>query len=690
MLTRLSRLRLMEQTRKLSQRDVRYARLEESDLMAFESVLGKEAVVKDDIANYVSDWTRQFTGKGSVVLLPKTAEQVSAVLGYCSKRKLAVVPQAGNTGLVGGSVPLFDEIVLSTKNIRNNFEFDEASGVLTCDAGFILQDIDEKLRQKGFMMPFDLGAKGSCLIGGNIATCAGGIRLLRYGSLHAHLLGLTAVLPDENGTILKLGSPIRKDNTSLHTHHMFLGSEGQLGVITSVTMTVVPAPDSVCSAMLGISSFENCLAVLKLAKRRLAEILSSFEFLDAAAMEALEENLKLAPLLTEKSPFTILLETSGSKAEHDMEKVKNFLEECFNEGLVDDGVMADSLTEANKMWTLRESCPLAVVRDGYVYKHDVSLPLPHFYALTEEMRRHCGDLAKRVVTYGHLGDGNTHLNITSSKFDQKLYDKLYPYLYEWVADHGGSISAEHGIGQVKMPYAHFGKQLEERALVQSLKQPVQIGIELTGLSTHSLGSHRNPVVVMLLVVLILLVGVDATDPVQEELRHPTSDKIIEKYVELSMNLTGLFNGTTIGEEALHELSKKIVSHDKDPAKVHEIYEKFVEKLPEDQKKVFVDFFYDKVRLDYMSKRVDTILGYYLTKHQIARIRHIMEDGFTVGLNREEIMKVISEELTKEIGKEKAEKALEMTVKNLKVFAKKNIGVLDRVEGAFNKMIHEEL
>uniref|UniRef100_A0A8R1EQ26 FAD-binding PCMH-type domain-containing protein n=2 Tax=Caenorhabditis japonica TaxID=281687 RepID=A0A8R1EQ26_CAEJA len=190
----------------------------ESDVLAFENFLGKEGVLKDDITLNTTDWTGQFK--------------------------------------------VHDEVVLSLSKINNSFSFDDTMGILKCDAGFILEDLDNKLASLGYMVPFDLGAKGSCQIGGNIATCAGGIRLIRYGSLHAHLLGLTVVLPDEHGTVLHLGSDIRKDNTSLHTPHLFLGSEGQLGVITSVTMTAVPRPKSVQSAMLGGFLTSNIIKIV--------------------------------------------------------------------------------------------------------------------------------------------------------------------------------------------------------------------------------------------------------------------------------------------------------------------------------------------------------------------------------------------------------------------------------------------
>ncbi|CAB3403899.1 unnamed protein product [Caenorhabditis bovis] len=451
------------------QRDPRFAKLEETDIKAFESCLGKDSVLTSDIETYTSDWTKQFGGKGSIVLLPRSTEEVSKILKYCSQRKLAVVPQSGNTGLVGGSVPIFDEIVVSINRINQQYEFDATSGVLKCDAGHILQELDERLAPTGHMMPFDLGAKGSCRIGGNIATCAGGIRLLRYGSLHAHLLGLTAVLPDENGTILNLGSAIRKDNTSFHSPHLFLGSEGKLGIVTNVTMTVASKPLSVQTAMLGIESFENCKKTLLLAKSRLSEILSSFEFMDEATIECLEENSQLKRVLESKTPFTILIETSGSNEDHDQEKVSKFLEECMETGLVVDGSVAGSAGEAAHMWSLREHAPVAVMRDGYVFKHDVSLPFDNFYKLTEEMTKQCAGLAKRVISYGHLGDGNIHLNISAEKSTPELYAKMYPYVYEWVTKHGGSISAEHGIGLVKLPYSHFGKQPEERELMRRLK-----------------------------------------------------------------------------------------------------------------------------------------------------------------------------------------------------------------------------
>ncbi|KJH51379.1 FAD linked oxidase protein [Dictyocaulus viviparus] len=450
-------------------RNPRFATVQSSDIRVFESICGQNYVKIAEIDNYATDWTKAFKGNPACVLLPSTTDEVSAILAHCAQRNIAVVPQAGNTGLVGGAVPVYDEVVVSMKRINKHIEFDEKTGTLICDAGFILEELDNHLAPHGYMMPYSLGAKGSCMIGGNVATNAGGIQLLRYGSLHAHLLGLTVVLPTDDGKVMELGSTLRKDNTSLHVPHLFLGSEGQIGLITRVVMNTVPKPSSVLSAMIGVDKFESCCCILRIARRHLSEILSSFEFLDREAMVLLEETLNLKQVLHSNPRFTILVETSGSNKEHDADKMERFLDECFNSGLTVDGVQAQSVAESSAMWRLRESAPLAVAAGGFFYKYDVSLPLNHFYELTEVIRVRCLKHTKHIVTYGHLGDGNSHLNVIAKEYTQDLHDTLHPFLYEWVAAHGGSISAEHGIGQLKLPYSTFGKSPAERDLVRRIK-----------------------------------------------------------------------------------------------------------------------------------------------------------------------------------------------------------------------------
>ncbi|CAJ0945786.1 unnamed protein product, partial [Mesorhabditis belari] len=466
--SRLSRgLRFASQT---PPRDTRYARINDADLKNFEKILGKSYVKTEEIDSFNKDWTKWYSGNGACVLLPSTSEEISAILRHCHERRIAVVPQAGNTGLVGGGIPVHDEVILSVRRMNREFDFDPDTGVLSCDVGHVLEELEGKVGEFGYMMPFDLGAKGSCLIGGNLSTCAGGIRLLRYGSLHSHLLGLRVVLPDAKGSLVEFGSELRKDNTSLHAHHLFLGSEGQLGVITGVKMTCVTKPISVQSAMLGVNTFDECRKILRIAKTKLGEILSSFELMDRETIGVLEDNLQFSNVIKTNPRFNILVETSGTNIDHDREKVDNFLEYCLSERLANDGVQAKSAEEHRLMWRLRESATIALTLDGIVFKNDFSLPLHSFYQLTEEVRARVGGAAKRVVCYGHMGDGNSHLNVTSTKENaDRVYKMLYPFVYEWVVKHGGSISAEHGIGQLKRPYVNLGKSTEERNLIRSLK-----------------------------------------------------------------------------------------------------------------------------------------------------------------------------------------------------------------------------
>uniref|UniRef100_A0A914DCM2 D-2-hydroxyglutarate dehydrogenase, mitochondrial n=1 Tax=Acrobeloides nanus TaxID=290746 RepID=A0A914DCM2_9BILA len=447
-----------------------FARLVDSDITHFESIVGKENVKTTELDLYNTDWMKSFKGNSTCVLLPQTAQQVSAILKHCFHRYLAVVPQSGNTGLVGASVPVFDEIILSTSKLRNNFNLDLSSGILECDSGFILEELESRLAPQGYIMPIDLGAKGSCLIGGNVATAAGGIRFIRYGSMHSNVLGLQVALADQNGTLLELGTGLRKDNSGLHSHHLFVGSEGQLGIITGIKMLVAPKPTSICSMWLGTDSFEKCQKILREAKTKLGEVLSAFEFLDAETLRCLKENENLDKPLETASKYNLLIETSGSNPVHDMEKVDGFLSYCLENELAKDGILAKNQTEASYLWKLRETATLALMHDGYVYKNDVSLPLKYYYELTDVVRERLGDKAIRVINYGHLGDGNAHLNITTKKFSQEVYDLLYPFIYKWVTEKGGSISAEHGIGQLKKPYIHLGKHEKELSLNKELKK----------------------------------------------------------------------------------------------------------------------------------------------------------------------------------------------------------------------------
>ncbi|KAL4440007.1 hypothetical protein ABPG75_003008 [Micractinium tetrahymenae] len=484
------------------ERDVRFATVQDADLRFFESVLGQGGVVTDphELAPFNKDWMGKYQGASRVALKPRSTEQVSALLRHCNERRLAVVPQGGNTGLVGGSVPVHDEVVVSTAAMNQVLSFDAVSGTLTAQAGCILESLDNHVAEHGYCMPLELGAKGSCHIGGNVATNAGGLRLLHYGSLHGSVLGLEAVLAD--GRVLDLLSTLRKDNTGYDLKQLFIGSEGSLGLITAVAIHCPPRPLSVNVSYLAVPSFEVAQQVFVRAKRDLGEVLSAFEFLDRESLLITLRNLPGAkdPLPACQAPFYLVVETSGSNAAHDGEKLERFLEDVMGEGLVIDGVLAQDGTQARQMWHIREGITEALRHRGAIYKYDVSMPIHAMYQLVEDMRERLASAFPqqaaavgpppsedsggsgsgsssssrdgppiRVAGYGHLGDGNLHLNISAPAYDEALRHQIEPFVYEWTAQHRGSVSAEHGLGLMKAGCIGYSKPPAAIQLMRQIK-----------------------------------------------------------------------------------------------------------------------------------------------------------------------------------------------------------------------------
>ncbi|KAL2649538.1 hypothetical protein R1flu_017666 [Riccia fluitans] len=432
-------------------RDKRYAELKDADIVHFRQILGEKGVVvdRDDLDWANTDWMHKYRGNSQLLLRPQTTQQVSEILQYCHAGRLAVVPQGGNTGLVGGSVPVFDEVILNLGAMNKILSFDEASGILVCEAGCILETLDNYLKSRGHTMPLDLGAKGSCQIGGNVSTNAGGLRLLRYGSLHGNVLGLEVVLAD--GTVLDLLGTLRKDNTGYDVKQIFIGAEGTLGVVTKVSVLTPPKLASVNVAFLACEDYASCQKTFAEAKQQLGEILSAFEFLDRHSLELVLKHLDGArdPLPDSKESFYLVVETTGSNQTHDKEKLDAFLESALEKELIKDGAVAQDISQAASFWKVREV-------PGAVYKYDLSLPLKDLYSLVEDMRERLRDSAT-VIGYGHMGDGNLHLNVVAPSYDDKLVSQIEPYVYERTAAVKGSVSAEHGLGLMKPKAIYYSK-----------------------------------------------------------------------------------------------------------------------------------------------------------------------------------------------------------------------------------------
>ncbi|APA13639.1 hypothetical protein SS1G_07702 [Sclerotinia sclerotiorum 1980 UF-70] len=466
-------------------RDSRFAQISEENVKFFKDLLKKESAVidgvtkdaTDDIEPFNGDWMRKYRGHTSLVLKPGSTEEVSEILKYCNDNMLAVVPQGGNTGLVGGSVPVFDEIVINMSRMNQIRSFDEVSGTLVVDAGVVLEVADNYLAERKHIFPLDLGAKGSCHIGGNVATNAGGLRLLRYGSLHGNVLGIEAVLPD--GTIVDDLSKLRKNNTGYDLKQLFIGGEGTIGIITGVSILCPQRSNATNVAFFGLESFEKVQEAFKEAKGQLSEILSAFELMDSHSQDLVQRVTKNKRPLEGEYPFYCLIETSGSNSEHDQEKLNNFLEHVMEKEIVSDGTLAENATQIKDLWGWREGIPECLGHWGGVYKYDLSIPLKELYQLVEDVREKIteagliGDTEDYpvvgVVGYGHMGDSNLHLNVATRSYDKRVEQALEPFVYEWVSKRNGSISAEHGLGLAKKNYIGYSRSETMIELMKGIK-----------------------------------------------------------------------------------------------------------------------------------------------------------------------------------------------------------------------------
>lgn len=467
------------------QRNPNFAQVTADDVAFFKDLLGAQSAMvdgvtadaADDLEPFNRDWMRKYRGHTTLVLKPQSTDEVSRVLKYCNDRKLAVVPQGGNTGLVGGSTPVFDEIVLNTSRMNKIRSFDDTSGVLVADAGVILEVADQYLAEREHLFPLDLGAKGSCHVGGNVATNAGGLRLLRYGSLHGNVLGVEAVLAD--GTVVDSLSTLRKNNTGYDLKQLFVGSEGSIGVVTGVSVLCPPRPKAVNVAYFGVESYEQLCRAYKEAKGKLSEILSAFELMDGPTQQLVHKTSGNKYPLEGEYPFYCLVETSGSNEEHDMAKLEAFLEHIMGEGIVADGVLAQDETQFQALWRWREGITEALNHVGGTYKYDVSIPLPELYQLVDDCRERLTQMGlvgdddsfpvQAVVGYGHMGDSNLHLNVSVRQYNKDVEKAIEPWVYEWIQKRKGSISAEHGLGLAKKEFIGYSQNETMVKLMKQLK-----------------------------------------------------------------------------------------------------------------------------------------------------------------------------------------------------------------------------
>ena len=442
----------------------------------FRAIVGDKYAVTDkaDIAPYLTEERNLFHGKSPLVLRPGTTAEVSDICKLASAHKIALVPQGGNTGLVGGQTPHNGEVVVSMRRLDKIREVDAASNTMTVEAGVVLQVAQQRAGDVDRLFPLSLGAEGSCTIGGNLSTNAGGTAALAYGVAREMALGVEVVLAD--GRILNSLSKLKKDNTGYDLRNLFIGAEGTLGIITAATLKLFPKPRAVETAYVGLKSPAQALKLLSIAQNEAAGSLTSFELLaDIAVDFSIRHGVDIRDPLTNKHPWYVLMELSSSRDDA-RDSLEQILAQGMEEGIVDDAVIAANLSQRAAFWKLRDEMSAAQKPEGGSIKHDISVPVAAVPDFIEQANAAVVKLipGSRPVPFGHLGDGNIHYNVS-----QPIGDKPEDFLARWhevnevvfaiVLQMGGSISAEHGIGVLKRDELPDVKDRVAIELMRSIK-----------------------------------------------------------------------------------------------------------------------------------------------------------------------------------------------------------------------------
>jgi FAD/FMN-containing dehydrogenase len=450
-------------------------------LAALRAIVGDANVLTEgDLSAWELDWRKRERGHALAVVRPGTTDEVAQVVKACAAASVSMVPQGGNTGMVVGSTPDASgtQVVLSLTRMNRIRKLDAANLTITVDAGCVLQSIQEACEAQGFLFPLSLAAEGSCTIGGNLGTNAGGTQVVRYGNTRELCLGLEVVTAQ--GEVWNGLTGLRKDNTGYDLRHLFIGSEGTLGVITGAIMKLYPMPAAQLTAFAAVPSLDAAVALLGLAHQHLHAGLTGFEVMGQFALSLVVKHFPQQRVpFWQESPYCVVLEASDSESEaHAREVFERLLEAAMEQGCVTDAVVAENMAQAKALWHIRESIPLAQAQEGLNIKHDISIAvssIPEFVRQTDAALEAAFPGA-RLVNYGHLGDGNLHYNVQAPAGDdaeaflRDLEKPINALVYDAVDRFSGSISAEHGIGSLKRDKLEAHKSPVALSLMRSIKQ----------------------------------------------------------------------------------------------------------------------------------------------------------------------------------------------------------------------------
>ncbi|GAA0687759.1 FAD-binding oxidoreductase [Marinobacterium maritimum] len=442
--------------------------MESQIIEALTGIVGDKGILTGtDVTQRLEGWIGAPQCSAKAIVRPANTEELSAVMALCHHYDQRVTTHGGMTGLVGGAISSSEDIVVSLERMRTIVEVDAENRTLTAEAGVTLQAIQEAADSADLFYPVDLGARGSATIGGNISTNAGGNRVLRYGMTRESVLGLEAVLAD--GTVISSLSKVIKNNTGYDLRQLFIGSEGTLGIVTKAVLRLRAKPRGEATALVAVEDFNQLSKLLSLAESALSGSLSSFEVMwnDFYSLVTSFERHR-APLPS-SSPFYVILETQGSSNESEQARLEALLGEALEQELISDAVLTQSVSEREKVWAIRDDVE-ALFSMVPIHGFDISLPIPAMQDYLEKLKHNL--LKKwpdgRLVAFGHLGDGNLHVVIGQIPMEDK--EALNEVVYRGLAQLGGSISAEHGIGLEKKAYLQHSRSEAELELMRILKQ----------------------------------------------------------------------------------------------------------------------------------------------------------------------------------------------------------------------------
>ncbi len=449
-------------------------------LNQFTAIVGEKNILDsgDDLTHYTHENRGYVIGRTPMVIKPKTREEVAQILKLASETGTPIVPQGGHTGHMGGGVPIsgINSIVVSTERMNKVRDIDLSANTLTVEAGVILETIQDLAAQNNRLFPLSLGSQGSCMIGGNISTNAGGTGVLAFGNTRDLVMGLEVVLPD--GEIWDGLNKLRKNNTGYDLKNLFIGAEGTLGIVTAAVLKLFPAPAGKEVAWAGFASTLKALDFLQLAKSRAGNQLTAFELIPRIGIEFLLKNFdNFSDPLEQPCPWYGLIEISSGRSEDDARSLtENIFSDALEKGIIEDAVLASNIAQQKLFWKMREDLPLSQHPEGASIAHDISVPIGKVPELMERGEALVTNVVPgaRMVAFGHLGDGNIHFNFSSpvgTEREQYMTNRkaVNEVVYRLVLELGGSISAEHGIGLFKKDVLEQTKSPVELAMMRQIK-----------------------------------------------------------------------------------------------------------------------------------------------------------------------------------------------------------------------------